>query len=80
MAAKIGAFENLNEDVMDVIIEHLPNADVLSLNNAYPKLGDFCELMEKRANQVLMPLDKASGYLKLEFHSHHDIAVQARYT
>ena len=31
-------------------------------------------------NQVLMPFDKASGYLKLEFHSHHHLAMQTRYT
>ena len=31
-------------------------------------------------NQVLMPFDKASGYLNLEFHSHHHLAMQAHYT
>ena len=48
---EIGSFEVLNEDVMDVIVEHLSNVDVLSLNNAYPRLKDFCELMEKRVNE-----------------------------
>ena len=33
-----------------------------------------------KPNQVLMPFDKASGYLKLEFHSHHELAMLARYT
>ena len=42
---EIGAFEILNEDVMNMIIDRLSNVDVLNLNEAYPKIQDFCELM-----------------------------------
>ena len=31
-------------------------------------------------NRVLMPFDKASGYLNLKFHSHHHLAMQVHYT
>ena len=48
---EIGTFENLNEDVMDEIIGHLPNADVLNLNNAYPGLKNCVELMRKRVQE-----------------------------
>ena len=48
---EIGTFENLNEDVMDEIIGHLRNADVLNLNNAYPGLKNCVELMRKRVQE-----------------------------
>ena len=48
---EIGTFENLNEDVMDEIIGHLRNADVLNLNNAYPGLKNCVELMMKRVQE-----------------------------
>ena len=48
---EIGTFENLNEDVMDEIIGHLRNEDVLNLNNAYPGLKNCVELMRKRVQE-----------------------------
>ena len=51
MMEEIGTFENLNEDVMDEIIGHLRNADVLNLNNAYPGLKNCVELMRKRVQE-----------------------------
>ena len=48
---EIGAFEILNEDVMNMIIDRLSNVDVLNLNEAYPKIQDFCELMGDRVHE-----------------------------
>ena len=44
------------------------------------RANDKPYMTKQLPNQVLMPFDKASGYLKLEFHFHHDLAMQARYT